>query len=172
MIIFHTVNGFIALVSGSAIIFLSKGTGVHRVIGYVYVASMYVLCFASFAIQDTTPFFRGFGMFHIMALASIATVTAGLIPAFYRKKYDNWYERHYSFMLWSYVGLVMALNSHFFRQVFLFFANQAGLGKIAGLILSIFVLWGLPPVLGRILINRRAPFYKQEFGTKVFKRSD
>jgi uncharacterized membrane protein len=165
MIIFHTINGFIALVSGLGIVLLGKGTRIHRVIGYIYVVSMYVLCFASFAVKDTTPFFKGFGMFHVMALASIATVTAGLIPALYRKRFDNWYQRHYSFMLWSYVGLIMAFNSHFFREVFLFFGNEAGLGKVLGLILSILILWGLPPALGRILINRRAPLYRHRFGT-------
>jgi uncharacterized membrane protein len=172
MTTFHTINGFIALVSGLAVVLMSKGNGIHRILGYVYVASMYVLCFVSFAIQDTTPFFRGLGMFHVMALASIGTVTAGLIPALYRKPFSNWYEWHYSFMLWSYVGLVMALNSHFFREVFLFFGNQVGFGKVIGLILSIVVLWGLPPTIGRILIKRRIPIYRQRFGTDVIETSD
>ena len=172
MIIFHTINGSIALVSGLAVVLLNKGTQIHRIIGYIYVASMYVLCFASFAIQDTTPFFRGFGLFHVMALASILTVTAGLVPALYRGKFRNWYDWHYSFMLWSYVGLIMAFNSHFFREVFLFFGKEVGLGKVAGLILSILVLWGLPPAFGTILINRRVPLYRQRFGTGVIKSSD
>jgi hypothetical protein len=100
-----------------------------------------------------------------MALASIGTVTAGLIPAVYRSRFDNWYQRHYSFMLWSYVGLIMAFNSHFFRPVFLFFGNEVRLGKFLGLIISILILWVLPPVFGRILINRRALLYRQRFGT-------
>jgi hypothetical protein len=58
----------------------------------------------------------------------------------------------------------MAFNSHFFREVFLFFGNQAGLGKVVGLILSILALWGLPPAVGKILINRRMPIYRQKFG--------
>ena len=165
MIIFHTINGSIALITGLAIILLNKGSRLHRIIGYIYVASMYVLCFASFTIQDTTPFFRGFGMFHVMALVSVGTVSAGLIPALYRRRFDNWYQRHYSFMLWSYVGLIMAFNSHFFRQVFVFFGNEVGLGKALGLIISILILWVLPPVFGRILINRKGAFYKQSFGT-------
>lgn len=164
MIVFHTVNGLVALVSGLTVVVLDKGTPFHRSVGYVYVASMYVLCLASFAIQDTTPFFHGFGMFHVMALVSIGTVTAGLIPALYRGRFKDWYSRHYSFMLWSYVGLIMAFNSHFFREVFLFLGKQMELGKTAGLILSITILWGLPPLLGALLINRRAPHYKRRFG--------
>ena len=172
MIVFHTVVGCVSILSGLIVLLLNKGTYLHRMIGYVYVISIYVLCFASFAIQDTTPFFRGFGLFHAMALVSIVTVTAGFIPAFYRRRFKNWYEWHFSSMLWSYVGLIMALNSHFFRDVFLFFGEEVGLGKIAGLILSIIILWALPPALGTILINRRAPIYKQRFERGVIKAAD
>ena len=163
MIAFHTINGLIALVAGLAVILLGKGTSFHRAAGRVYAGAMYVLCFASLAIRDTTPFFRGFGMFHVMALASVLTVTAGLVPALRRRRHRDWFNRHFSFMLWSYVGLVMALNSHFFREVFILFAKQAGLGNAVGLTLSILILWGLPPALGALLINRRAPLYRRRF---------
>jgi len=169
VILFHTINGLVAILSGLAIIFLSKGSHLHKVIGRVYVASMYVLCVASFAIQDTTPFFRGFGMFHVMALVSIWTVTRGLIPALYRRGDNNWYARHFSFMLWSYVGLIMALNSHFFRDVFLFFGKRVGMGQWVGLTLSIVTLWVLPPLAGALLINRRAPVYKRRFANNVVR---
>ena len=165
MITFHTLNGLVALISGLAIILLGKGTALHRLVGRVYAASMYVLCLASFAIQDTTPFFRGFGMFHLMALVSIATVTGGMIPALFRARFKDWFSWHFSFMLWSYVGLIMALNSHFFREVFLFFGKQVGVGKGAALVLSILILWGAPPALGTLLINRRAPLYKRRFSS-------
>lgn len=133
MIVFHTVTGLISLTTGLAIILLNKGTPLHKIAGRIYVASMYVLCFASFAIRDTTPFFKGLGMFHVMALVSVATVTAGLVPALYRRGFKDWYGMHYSSMLWSYVGLVMAFNSHFFREVFLFSASRWGSGSGRGL---------------------------------------
>lgn len=167
MIIFHTITGLLSIIAGLAIIMLNKGTSLHRVAGRVYVISMYVLCLVSFTIRDTTPFFKGLGMFHIMALVSLGTVTAGLVPALYRRKFKDWYEWHYSFMLWSYVGLIMAFNSHFTREVFLFFGKEMGLGKWAGLILSILILWGVPPLAGTILINRRAPVYKRKYGDGI-----
>jgi uncharacterized membrane protein len=172
VILFHTVNGLIALASGLVVILLRKGTRLHRRAGYVYVASMCVLCLASFGIRDTTPFFRGLGAFHVMAVASLTTVLLGLRPAVFRRKYKNWYEHHFSFMLWSYVGLVMAFNSHFFRGVFLFFGKQLGLGAGAGVALSVLALWGLPPALGVLLINRRAPLYRRRFGAGAAGASD
>ncbi len=162
MIVFHAVTGVVSIVTGLVIVLSNKGTAFHKVAGRVYVASMYVLCFASFGIRDTTPFFKGFGMFHVMALVSIATVTAGLVPALYRGRFKDWYAAHYASMLWSYVGLIMALNSHFFKEVFLFLSLNMELGKLIGLILSIALLWGVPPLLGTILINRRAPIYYQK----------
>jgi uncharacterized membrane protein len=165
VIIFHTANGVVALVAGLVVILLPKGTRFHRAAGYVYAASMFVLCLASFGIRDTTPFFRGFGAFHVMAAVSLATVALGLRPALFRHRYKNWYEHHFSFMLWSYVGLIMAFNSHFFREVFLFAAKGLNLGQGAGIALSVALLWGLPPALGTLLINRRAGVYKRRFAS-------
>jgi uncharacterized membrane protein len=164
VILFHTVTGLLAVVAGLAVILLRKGTTVHKIVGRVYVVSMVVLCLASFGIRDTTPFFRGFGLFHVMALVSLATVAAGIVPALFRDRFKDWYGMHFASMLWSYVGLIMALNSHFFRDVYLFFAVHAGAGKAAGLALSIALLWGLPPALGTVLINRREHVYRRMFG--------
>ena len=108
MLSFHTLNGIIALLSGLGIILVPKGTLLHRRAGYLYVASMYLLCVVSLGIRDTTPFFRSFGAFHIMALVSTATITVGLLPVLRRPRPANWYDLHFRFMLWSYVGLVMA----------------------------------------------------------------
>ena len=95
-----------------------KGTRFHRSAGWVYVGSMYVLCTGSLAIDATSarPFFRvlgvGRGGFHVMALVSLATVTAGLV-SIVRRRSKDWFDTHVAFMLWSYVGLVMATNAHF-----------------------------------------------------------
>lgn len=162
MITFHAFNGVIALAAGLAIILLHKGTRTHKIAGRIYAGSMYILCLASSAIQDTTPFFRGLGIFHVAALVSLGTLTAGLVPALYRKGFKDWYGMHYYFMLWSYVGLIMALNSHFFRNVFLFIADL-GLAKPASAAISILILWVFPPVIGSLLINRKAPGFRQKF---------
>jgi len=87
MIIFHGVLGLIALVTGALILLLKKGTRLHKKIGKVYVATIYLLCFTSFFIFEL---FGRYGVFHIFSLVSIGAVTAGIIPLL-RKKRD-WYK--------------------------------------------------------------------------------
>lgn len=52
MIIFHGVLGLIALVMGALILLLKQGTRLHKRIGKVYVAAIYLLCFTSFFILE------------------------------------------------------------------------------------------------------------------------
>ena len=66
-------------------------------------------------------------------------------------------------MLWSYVGLVMATNSHVFRDVFLFFVRDVELERTAAIGCTVALLWGLPPAVGTLLINRRAAHYRRRF---------
>jgi uncharacterized membrane protein len=153
MIALHTLNGVAALLFGLGIILLPKGTRLHRGIGYGYVVSMYLLCILSFGIRDTTPFIRGLGAFHVMALVSTASVTAGLLPVIRRPRPANWYDRHFGSMLWSYVGLVMAFGSHFFRPLFLTLRDLSG-SQVVALATTIAVVWVLPLIAGRVLIPR------------------
>lgn len=48
------------------------------------------------------------GPFHVLALVSLLTLTAGLTPAVLRRPVSWWLELHGYFMSWSYVGLVAA----------------------------------------------------------------
>jgi hypothetical protein len=57
-------------------------------------------------------------------------------------------------MLWSFVGLVMATNSHFFRYA-VPLVHEVGLFSIgASFGLTGFVLWGVPAIVGTIWIER------------------
>jgi hypothetical protein len=49
-----------------------------------------------------------FGPFHVAAILSLASVTAGIIPAVRRKPAATWVERHYWWMTYSYLGLLAA----------------------------------------------------------------
>ena len=71
MIIFHGVLGLIALVTGALILFLKQGTPLHKKIGKVYVAAIYLLCFTSFFIFEL---FGRYGVFHIFSLVSSGAV--------------------------------------------------------------------------------------------------
>ena len=101
----HVVTGLLALLCGLLVFLRAKGTRSHRVIGYVYVASMLALNVTAFQIYRL---FGRFGPFHIAALISLATVVAGMIPVLRRRPKQRGVSLHYGYMAWSYVGLVAA----------------------------------------------------------------
>jgi uncharacterized membrane protein len=162
MIAIHTINGIVCLVTGMLIIFLTKGTSLHRRVGWVYVVSLYMLCLVSFSIKDTTPFFRGFGMFHVMSLASMATVSAGFLPVLRRKTQKNWYSKHFDYMLWSYVGLIMAFNSHFIRNTFVVLRPMTRSAGVC-IALTLILLLGVPFLIGSLTIPRKVKLFKRRF---------
>ena len=151
MITFHTAIGCLALLAGLFVFLFNKGTRLHKTIGWVYVISMYLLCFTSFFIFKL---FDGFGVFHVMAIVSTVTMTSGFIPVLLRRKLKGWFIGHYKGMLFSYMGLVMATNSHLFKYV------QPRIGFVgAGII-----LWAIPGIVGTVWINRKTKFYADKFG--------
>lgn len=100
----HTVAATAALLLGPAVFFRRKGDRTHRRIGYAYVAGMVTLNVTALAIYDL---FGRWGPFHYAALASLATLAMGIVPAI-RRKPANWQHWHYFGMSWSYAGLLAA----------------------------------------------------------------
>jgi uncharacterized membrane protein len=101
----HVVLAITALVAGGAMFLQKKGGRLHRSLGYLYcVALLLVNVSALLVYQDN----GGPGPFHILALISLATLSAGFVPAFTRADKSGWLHRHAYFMSWSYVGLVAA----------------------------------------------------------------
>jgi len=151
MIAFHTAIGCLALLAGLFVFLFNKGTRLHKTIGWVYVISMYLLCLTSFFIFKL---FGGFGVFHVMAIVSTVTMTSGFIPVLFRRKLKGWFIGHYKGMLFSYMGLVMATNSHFFKY----------LQPTVGFVVAGIILWGIPALIGNIWINHKTKFYAGKFG--------
>ena len=108
----HTGSALAALLLGPAVFFRVKGDRYHCRIGYAYALSMIVLNLTALLIYDL---FGGWGPFHWMALVSLATLMAGLVPAVWRTK--NWLEAHYQGMCWSCVGLAAAGAAELFTRV-------------------------------------------------------
>ncbi|HEU0014841.1 MAG TPA: DUF2306 domain-containing protein [Longimicrobium sp.] len=104
---FHLACAVAALASGAAVLLRRKGNRAHRRTGWVYVGSMLALNGTALMIYRLTG---GFGPFHVAALASLATVLAGIVPAV-RRRPANWVEHHYWWMTYSYVGLCAAAVS-------------------------------------------------------------
>jgi uncharacterized membrane protein len=101
----HLASALVALTAGAWVLWRPKGTAIHRRVGWVYAVSMLALNATALLIYRLTG---TFGPFHIAALASLVTLTAGIVPAWTRRPAGRWLERHYFFMSYSYLGLVAA----------------------------------------------------------------
>lgn len=108
----HTVAAVAAMAAGAAALLRRKGTRSHRFLGHMYLWSMVTLNGTALMIRDL---FGGWGPFHWAALASLATLVAGVFPALRRGA--GWTRRHALFMAWSYAGLMAAFASEVATRV-------------------------------------------------------
>jgi len=109
----HLISSVAALIFGTIILTITKGTKTHKKIGYGYVMSMIVLLVTSFMIYRL---FNAFGIFHYSALISLTTLILGMIPAI-RRKSPKWKYFHFTFMYWSVIGLYAALVSELMVRI-------------------------------------------------------
>ena len=110
----HLLSAITALITGTCILALKKGTQTHIRIGYIYAISMLIVNITAFMIYRL---FGGFGIFHIAALVSLVTLLGGMIPALLRKPKSTWLTLHFSFMYWSVMGLYAAFASEVLTRV-------------------------------------------------------
>ena len=102
----HVAFSVSAIISGAIVLFANKGTVFHRWMGRVYVVGMLGLNVTALMIYRL---FGGFGPFHVLALLSLGSIAAGIIPVWMRRPKDRWLQRHYQFITGSYLGLIAAL---------------------------------------------------------------
>jgi uncharacterized membrane protein len=98
----HSIAGVIALITGTLILILKKGTKLHVRTGYVYAVSMLVLLISSFMVYRL---FDGWGIFHYASLVSSITLIAGMIPPIFMRHKSYWLRLHFTAMYWSVFGL-------------------------------------------------------------------
>jgi uncharacterized membrane protein len=110
----HLITAVIALITGTAVLSLKKGTKLHIKIGYVYVISMIIVNGTAFMIYRL---FDGFGIFHIAAFINLLTVIAGMTPLLLRKPKNGWLDIHLAFMYWSVMGLYAAFVSEVLTRI-------------------------------------------------------
>lgn len=104
----HFIIAMIAMVSGTMILVLPKGTPVHRRIGRIYGLSMLVVLGTSFTMYRL---FGTWGIFHWTAVISGLTLLAGMIPILLRRPAGQYRSLHFSFMYWSVMGVYAAFVS-------------------------------------------------------------
>ena len=104
----HLIFSILAMIFGAWVIFNRKGSKRHKQVGYAYAISMIGVIVTAFMIYRL---FKGWGIFHYMAVVSSVTLILGMLPAMLRKPKDNWAGLHIGFMYWSVVGLYAAFIS-------------------------------------------------------------
>ena len=115
--IFHAACGVLALLLGSFILLLRKGTTAHVRIGWAFAVSVLGLDLSAFGIFNLTG---GVNFFHVIAVINLATLVMGLVQVLMRRRWRNWLWRHYQYMAWSYAGLAAATSNEAFVHIPLF----------------------------------------------------
>lgn len=106
----HTLLALASLLLGAFVLGFEKGTERHRAMGMLYVLSMFGLNVTALSIYRLSG---GFGVFHALAVLSLAGLLAGFAAAFLKRPRRTWLEYHYYGMGWSYVGLCAAAAAEF-----------------------------------------------------------
>lgn len=104
---FHLASAALALIAGSLVLATRKGTRSHKEIGYLYLASMLLVCGSALGIYRLTG---GFGMFHVAAVTGLLTLVGGMMPMFV-SRWKKYRAVHLWFMYYSVLGLYAALFS-------------------------------------------------------------
>jgi hypothetical protein len=58
-----------------------------------------------------------FNLFHLFAILSLMMVLVGWTQVVFRRHFRRWFYRHYTYMCWSYAGLVAATSNEAFVRV-------------------------------------------------------
>lgn len=101
----HVGAAAVALVAGASVFAFQKGTRRHVLVGRVFGVGMLLVNLPALLLYEASG---TLGPFHLLALISLATLTAGLAPLLLGHRGRGHVARHGVFMSWSYVGLVAA----------------------------------------------------------------
>lgn len=138
----HLGLAILALALGAYVFVRPKGGRAHRWLGRVYAIALLLVNVTALATYEDSA---GPGPFHVLAVVSLATLAAGVLPVLLRRPRGAWLQRHGYFMSWSYVGLV-----------------AAGCGQMATLYpvlgdLGVALSAGLVVLVGGLLVHTRVP---------------
>ncbi len=148
----HLIASVFAILFGSIILIMKKGTKRHIQLGYVYTTSMVILLVSSFMLYRL---FGRFGLFHVASIISSLTLFFGMIPAIRRKPKGYWLIQHLSFMYWSVIGLYAALASEALTRI-----PETPFFGMVGLATGIIIL------VGGIFFIRKREKWRKLFSTK------
>ena len=102
---FLFASAIVALIFGAIVQSNPKGTAKHKRLGYIYFASMLALNLSAIPITNMTG---SIGLFHLFVVISLPTTLAALYFPLFGRANANWKMHHFTYMFWSYVGLIAA----------------------------------------------------------------
>jgi uncharacterized membrane protein len=106
VVIIHLILALAAFVVGGIQLAKKKGSRTHKMLGYVWVAAIVVICLTSFGIKEVMPngMFGGYSPIHLLSLFILFQVFRGIYFA-----RNNNIKMHRRCMVSTYVGgLVIA----------------------------------------------------------------
>lgn len=151
----HTIFGVVALVAGTAVVLMKKGTRLHRTLGHIYLNGMLALNISAFFIYNL---FGSFGPFHWLALFSLITMLAGFIPVLTRRPEKLWLEFHAGFISGSYVGLVAAFAAEITSRLP---GTEDSFGLVVGVTSAVINVLGFALIVRYLSQNRLAQEYQK-----------
>lgn len=137
---FHLISAILAMMAGAIVLIKPKGTRLHRRFGYVYVMLMILVNLSALGIYNLSG---RFGVFHVLALVSLATIFAGMIPLMMNRLQTGNKTLHLWFMYYSVLGLYAAFASELSVRIpekpfFLMVGIASGFIFLSG---TAFILW-------------------------------
>lgn len=127
----HVMAAVTALVVGAVVLALPKGVGRHRPVGSTYVVCLVFVDVAALSVHREATF----GVFHALAVISLLTIAAGVLPLLLGSRSPLAVNMHAYCMTWSYAGLV-----------------AAGCGQLTASTASDIGAWTTPTVICSVLV--------------------
>jgi uncharacterized membrane protein len=110
----HLVFGITAVLTGTIVIFMRKGTRLHRTIGHFYFTSMLGTNITALFIYRLTGTFN---FFHIAAFLSLIFLSIGMGTVIFRRPKKSWLNLHGALVTGSYVGVLSAFFSEITTRI-------------------------------------------------------
>ena len=110
----HLIASVVALVLGTAILVINKGSRAHKKYGYGYCLAMIITLVTSFFIYRL---YGRFGVFHYLAVVSGFTLLRGMLPMLMNRSGADSLNQHFRSMYWSVVGLYAAFAAELLVRV-------------------------------------------------------
>ncbi len=100
-ILLHLIFALSAIIVGAIVLVCKKGTTIHRMLGYVWIIAMVVICVTSFEITSIMPngVFRGFSPIHLLSIWVLFQLARGI---YFARKHEM--VRHRKCMVYTYFG--------------------------------------------------------------------